>query len=155
MTHLYKPLLQDLWFRQRFIADEATMSYNRAWGGTIPFPEECWPEWYARWVDPGEPGRFYRYLMDGQGRFVGEIAYRTDPGQGICLASVIVYAPFRGRGHGRAGLELLCGHARKDGFAAVYDDMALDNPALGLFLSMGFAEVYRTAEILMLKKDLR
>lgn len=155
MVKLYKPELSDLWFRQRFLADEATMSYNRAWGGTIPFPESDWAEWYARWVDPGEPGRFYRYLADGEGRFVGEVAYHTVPGQGICLADVIVYAPFRGRGHGRAGLELLCQQARKDGFGAIYDDIALDNPARGLFLSLGFTEESRTGEILLLKKDLR
>ena len=77
------------------------------------------------------------------------------PGQGICLADVIVYAPFRGRGHGRMGLELLCEQARKDGFGAIYDDIALDNPARGLFLSLGFTEESRTEEILLLKKDLR
>lgn len=36
---------KDLWFRQMFMADEETMSYNHNWGGAIPFPEE---EWNAR-----------------------------------------------------------------------------------------------------------
>lgn len=30
----YRPALSDLWFRRELLADEATMSYNRAWGGT-------------------------------------------------------------------------------------------------------------------------
>ena len=35
MISLYKPKLEDLWFRQKFMADPETMSYNDAWGGTI------------------------------------------------------------------------------------------------------------------------
>ncbi len=37
---LYMPEYKDLWFRQALMADAETMAYNRAWGGTIPFPEE-------------------------------------------------------------------------------------------------------------------
>ena len=29
---LYTPSLEDLWFRQKMMADEETMSYNHAWG---------------------------------------------------------------------------------------------------------------------------
>ncbi len=47
---LYKPQLDDLWFRQRMMADPETMSYNRAWGGTIPFPKEKWKAWYDDWI---------------------------------------------------------------------------------------------------------
>lgn len=43
---LYTPSLEDLWFRQKMMADEETMSYNHAWGGTIPFPKEAWHGWY-------------------------------------------------------------------------------------------------------------
>lgn len=32
---LYIPQIEDLWFRQEFMADPDTMSYNNAWGGTI------------------------------------------------------------------------------------------------------------------------
>lgn len=42
---LYKPHLDDLWFRQAMMADPETMSYNNAWGGTIPFPREKWEVW--------------------------------------------------------------------------------------------------------------
>ena len=44
MLTLYRPKLSDLWFRQALLADEETMSYNRAWGGTIAFPEEDWAD---------------------------------------------------------------------------------------------------------------
>ncbi len=40
MLVLYEPGLGDLWFRQKMLADEKTMSYNRAWGGAISWPED-------------------------------------------------------------------------------------------------------------------
>lgn len=42
MLTLYEPKYEDLWFRQMMLADEDTMSYNHAWGGTIPWPEDKW-----------------------------------------------------------------------------------------------------------------
>ena len=32
------------------LADEDTMSYNHAWGGTIPWPEDQWKDWYDHWI---------------------------------------------------------------------------------------------------------
>lgn len=46
MLTLYEPKYEDLWFRQMMLADEDTMSYNHAWGGTIPWPEDKWSGWY-------------------------------------------------------------------------------------------------------------
>ena len=43
MLTLYEPKYEDLWFRQMMLADEDTMSYHRAWGGTIPWPEDKSP----------------------------------------------------------------------------------------------------------------
>ena len=34
MLALYEPKYEGLWFRQMMLADEDTMSYHRAWGGT-------------------------------------------------------------------------------------------------------------------------
>ena len=50
MIKFYIPKKEDLWFRQMFMADEETMSYNHDWGGTIPFPKERWNDWYDRWI---------------------------------------------------------------------------------------------------------
>ncbi len=156
MIRLYEPKLQDLWFRQQLLADEATMSYNHAWGGTIPFPETDWKAWYDHWVTGCESRRFYRYLLeDESGSFVGEIAYHHDAEREIWLADVIVSAKYRGRGYGTAGLELLCEAAAKAGIGTLRDDIAIDNPAVGLFLKAGFTEEYRTDRIIMLKKDLQ
>ena len=156
MITTYKPTLQDLWFRQQFMADVATMSYNVAWGGTIPFPENTWKEWYDHWLIHHENKRFYRYLQDSENlNFVGEIAYHYDEERGIFLADVIVAAEYRGKGYGSEGLQLLCDAAKANGVDVLRDDIAIDNPAVGLFLKAGFAEEYRTDEIIMLKKNLK
>lgn len=155
MLTTYLPELEDLWFKQAILADPETMSYNLAWGGTMPFPEEDWPAWYAHWILNHDNKRYYRYLQNESKDFIGEIAYHYDSKEGIYLANVIVHAPYRGRGYGRAGLALLSEKARDHGLPALYDNLALDNPALGLFLQQGFVEVYRTEEYIMLKKDLQ
>lgn len=151
---LYTPSLEDLWFRQKMMADPETMSYNHAWGGTIPFPKEEWHDWYDFWIVNHESKRYYRYLMDNIGRFIGEIAYHYDSGRNIYVADVIVFAPHRGKGYGGIGLDLLCTAAKKNGVDVLYDDIAIDNPAITMFLKHGFVEEYRTDEIIMLKKEL-
>ena len=156
MIVLYKPKLKDLWFRQQFMADEATMFYNAAWGGTIPFPESAWEDWYDYWLVHHENKRFYRYLRDSDSNtFVGEIAYHYDKELSAWLADVIIASEFRGKGFGAEGLRLLCEAAAANGIDVLRDNIAIDNPAVSLFLKAGFTEEYRTDEIIMLKKDLR
>lgn len=151
---LYVPSLDDLWFRRRMLEDPETMAYNHAWGGRIPWPRENWQPWYEHWVVHPEGERFYRYLQDEDtGDFVGEIAYHRNE-QGLCQANVIVFAPCRGRGYGREGLRLLCQAAKENGFCALYDDIAADNSAVGLFLSEGFELVEERGSTRLLKKDL-
>lgn len=150
MIQLYKPKLEDLWFKERMLSDPDTMAYNNAWGGTIAFPEERWEPWFREWVEPGTDGFFYRYLADETNGFVGEVAYHVEDGR--CMADVIVYAPFRGRGYGKQGLVLLLDAAKANGFSEIYDDIAIDNPAISLFRKMGFVEEYRTENTIMLRR---
>ena len=151
----YTPSLDDLWFRQEMMADPETMSYNHAWGGTIPFPKDKWKDWYDYWIVNHENKRYYRYIKNVADRYVGEIAYHYDDDRRIFVADVIVYAPFRGKGYGGKGLELLCDAAKKNGVTFLYDDIAIDNPSIALFLKQGFVEEYRTDKIIMLKKELQ
>ena len=151
---LIVPRLEELWFRQTMLADPETMAYNHAWGGVIPFPRERWQPWYDRWVARPEGQRFYRYVANEAGRFVGEAAYHYDGELGVYLADVIVHAPERGRGYGGAALEALCRAAKDNGLAELRDNIAIDNPAAVFFLRHGFAEEYRTDAIIMLRKQL-
>ena len=150
----YKPHLEDLWFREAMMADPETMSYNQAWGGTIPFPREKWADWYDCWI--ANPNKcFCRYITTGKSRsFVGEAAYHYDPEMDLYLADVIISARSRRQGFGKAGLLLLCEAAKNETIPELYDNIAIDNPGINLFLQCGFHEEYRTEEIIMLKKQL-
>ena len=154
MLTVYKPEVKDLWFRKKMMADEETMSYNRAWGGTIPFPEERWKEWYDHWIIDHHGQRYYRYVRDEDNAFVGEIAYHYDDGLSGYMADVIIFSGYRGRGYGARALSLLCSAAKENGIRVLYDEIAADNPALKLFAEEGFTEEYRTKETVVLKKDL-
>ncbi|MBR3100076.1 MAG: GNAT family N-acetyltransferase [Clostridia bacterium] len=153
-VYFYKPKIEDLWFRESLLADPETMSYNNAWGGTIPFPREKWPDWYDCWIE--NPHQcYYRYITTGKSRsFVGEAAYHYDNDHNIYLADIIISAKRRNQGYGKAGLQLLCDAAAKENIPELYDSIAVDNPGIGLFLQCGFWEQYRTEKIIMLKKNL-
>lgn len=155
MLTLYTPSLKDMVFRQRLLADEQTMAYNKAYGGTIPFPKEKWESWYSKWVNPADERFFYRYLHNKTANeFVGETAYHYDESRGIFLCDMIVLAKHRGKGFGTLGLKLLCEAAKSNNISALYDDIAVDNPSVELFLRNGFNIEYKTAEIVMVKKVL-
>ena len=154
MIDLYRPEYRDLWFRQTMMADEETMSYNHAWGGTIPFPEEKWESWYEHWVVNHQGKRFYRYVKKEDGAFVGEIAYHFDDELHGFIADVIIFSRFRGMGFGGQARDRLCAAAKENGVPLLYDDIAIDNPAIGMFLRHGFREAYRTADKIILEKEL-
>lgn len=152
---LYRPRLDELWFRQSLLDDRSTMAYNHAYGGTISFPKERWADWYARWVEDKTGERFYRYLYHEAGqRFVGEAAYRYDSGFGEYVCDVLVAAHDRGRGFGRRGLALLCAAAGENGVKRLVDNIAIDNPAVELFRRAGFRERLRNDEYILLEKEL-
>ncbi|MBR6917709.1 MAG: GNAT family N-acetyltransferase [Clostridia bacterium] len=148
------PKYEDLWFRRTMLEDDATMSYNRAWGGTVPFPEDEWRGWYDHWVVNHENKRYYRYVKNYDDELVGEIAYHFDAVLQKYIADVIIYAPYRKQGYGGRALDLLCSAAKENGIDVLYDNIAADNPAISLFLKRGFAEEYRADGIIMLKRTL-
>ena len=155
MLELITPALEDMWFREKLLADEETMSYHHAWGGTVPFPREDWKSWYDYLITDHENKRYYRYLKEETDGFVGEIAYHYDPEYDGYVANVIILAKFRGKGYGAEGLKLLCNAAKGNGIQALFDDIAIDNTAIALFLKQGFYEDHRTGEKIVLKKDLQ
>lgn len=154
MLQFIIPKFEELRFREQLLQDPDTMSYNEKWGGSVSFPEEKWGKWYDWWIShPGEQ-RFYRYILDAKGTFVGEIAYHYDSERRIYHANVIVQARFRGQGYGWAALQYLCACAKQNGLTELYDEIAQDNPAISLFLKQGFVEVSRTEESILLRKVL-
>ena len=153
MIELYEPCIEDLWFKEKMMGDEQTMSYNHAYGGTIPFPKKHWADWHDRWITNHNSKRFYRYIKENNS-FVGEVAYHFDEERQIYIADVIIFVPYRGKGYGRKGLMLLCEAAKENGIKELHDDIAIDNSSVELFLKCGFAEVLRTSEYVLVKKEL-
>ncbi|MCR4587863.1 MAG: GNAT family N-acetyltransferase [Lachnospiraceae bacterium] len=154
MLEIVTPSLEDMWFREQLLADEETMSYNHAWGGTVLFPKEDWMEFYDFWVLHPDDRHYYRYLKNDAGEFVGEIAYHYSSEYSAYMINVIIYAPYRRSGYGSEGLDLLCDVAKERGISVLYDDIAIDNPAISMFLAHGFTEVSRTPDVVLLKKHL-
>ena len=151
---LHRPVYEELTFRRDFLADPETMAYNHAYGGTIDFPEEKWADWYRRWVEAPDR-RFYRYLkLEGTETFVGEAAYHYDAELGEYICDVIIPAWHRGKGCGFQGLALLCEAARENGVARLCDNIAVDNPAVQLFLRAGFRERSRNEEYVLMEREL-
>ena len=151
---LYLPKYEDLWFRQKMLSDKETMSFNKAWGGTISFPIEKWEKWYNHWIVNNGEERYYRYLRNENQEFIGEIAYHFDPSYDGYMANVLIYADYRGKGYGCLGLQMLCDEAKRNSISTLYDDIAINNPGISIFLKLGFKEQYRTDSIILLKKEL-
>lgn len=151
---LYRPEYEELYFRRDLLADAETMAYNHAYGGTIDFPKEKWAGWYKRWVS--EPDRrFYRYIkIEETGELVGEAAYHYDAELGEYLSDVIVAARYRRKGYGVQGVTLLCEVAKENGVARLCDNIAIDNPAVHMFLKAGFRERERNQEYILVEKEL-
>ena len=155
MIELYKPTIEELGFRESLMADEKTMSYNHAWGGTIPFPQTEWEKWYNCWLEGSAFQRFYRYLYNAESKdFVGEVAYHYDEKRKIHICDVIVLAEYRNMGFGSAGIQLLCDAAKENGVTMLYDDIAADNLSYKLFLKNGFEIDYQDDTVIMVKKTL-
>lgn len=153
---LATPTLAEMHFRQSLLGDEATMSYNQAYGGTIDFSEDRWEKWYHKWIGAEDPHYFYRYLYSrALDAYVGEAAYHYEADTGRYLCDVIVHAKYRGRGFGALGLNLLCEAAKAKGIEELFDDILLNNPSVHLFLKNGFEEVGRTEEAYIVRKKLR
>ena len=151
--NLYEPTVDDLWFKEKLLGDKVTMAYNHAYGGTLPFPKAKWQSWHDRWLTKNEGKRFYRYVRLGE-VFIGEVACRLDEERRIWLADVIILAAHCGQGYGKKALELLCEAAKAAGIRELYDEIALDNPGINLFLNSGFSEVSRSEAAILVKKEL-
>ena len=151
---LYLPKCEDLWFRQKMLSDEETMSFNKTWGGTISFPVEKWEKWYNHWIVNNGEERYYRYLQNENQEFVGEIAYHYDANYHGYMANVLIYSKYRRLGYGSMGLQFLCDEAKRNGIAVLYDDIAIDNPGISIFLKQDFQEVSRNDKTILLEKHL-
>ena len=72
----------------------------------------------------------------------------------IYLANIIIYSKHRKLGYGKQDLKLLCDIAKDNHIDVLYDDIAIDNHAISMFIENGFIEKYRTSESITVFKNL-
>lgn len=154
VINTYLPKISDLWFRKELLSDTLTMEYNNKYGGTIDFSEDSWSDWYNYWIVNNDNKRYYRYLLDKDNNYIGEIAYHYDERIDKYMCDVIIHAKYRNNGYGSKAISLLCEKAKENGINALYDSIDIDNKSVSLFLKLGFYEVYRTNEFIMVRIDL-
>ena len=152
---LYIPRKKDGWFYVRMLTDPATMAYNAPWfppDGCIPDAAEEWDDLCAGWIGH-EPERFYAYLQRvSDGAFVGDVNYHLNRDGNQYDMGVVIYAPERGKGYGKAGLRLLVDKAlRIDGVPALHNDFEpTRDAAYSIHRAVGFREAGTTDGILHL-----
>lgn len=147
------PEYEELVYRQKWLSDVHTMSYNQRYGGTIDFPQEKWKDWYQRWIN--KDGKFYAYVYSQElNEYVGEIAYHYDDNVHEIIANVIIDSKYRHLGFGRKALRLLCEKAKENGYDAICDEIDINNTAIHLFMNEGFKELFRNDTMIFVKKEL-
>lgn len=117
MSHIYLkvPTIDELHFRQEWMKDPKTMSYNAGYDmdfegydkktGAIVKTDEEMLEWYNDWIG-SEPDTYFAYIYDDKtDEPVGEIYYYLD--DDIHSMGIVIQSKYRGRGYSyRALLEL-------------------------------------------------
>ncbi len=118
---LHIPSYDELWYRQKLMADPATMSYNRGYSlpfegydkntGCIAFPPKQWRQWYDRFIGH-EPERFYAYVVRlTDGAFIGEVNLHKTPDMAAYEMGIVLESRYRGHGYAAQALKLLLAHA--------------------------------------------
>ena len=143
---LHIPRPEDGWFYVKMMSDPATMAYNAPWfppDGCIPDPESEWKNLQAAWIEH-EPTRFYAFLQRiSDGAFVGDVNYHRNSRGDWWDMGVVIYAPERGKGYGKAGLGLLLDRAfRVDGISCLHNDFETSrDAAYHIHKALGFREI--------------
>lgn len=154
---LYIPKTEDMWFRREMMESPDTMAYNAGWEvsypgyhsdtGCIDFPRSEWAGACAR-LTGDMPHSFYAYLWErSSGAFIGEVNFYPSSDGPWAEIGVVLHAPYKGRGYGRAALELLAEKAFADcGLPALRNTFEPERAAaLAVHRAVGFREVGRDA----------
>lgn len=148
---LYKPTVEDLWFRQQCMADPKTMNYNAGYdvhysgyhydSGCIDFPKEKWQSWADDRL--ADPNLFFAYILDkNSDMFVGYVNYKIEPETKKATMGIVVKNEFQGQGYMRPAVELLMQTAKSNGVVALVDSVPQTRErALKVFFDLGFVKV--------------
>ena len=106
------PSIDELHYRQEWMKDEKTMSYNAGFElklngydkatGTITKTNEEMIEWYNNWVNK-EPDKYFAYIYDYEiEEPIGEIYYYLD--NDIHSMGILIQDKYRGKGYSYSAL---------------------------------------------------
>ena len=145
---LVVPSKENLKYRQEWMNDPKTMSYNAGYDielkgydretGTISKTNEEMIEWYDKWIDK-EPDRYFAYIHSiDEGGPIGEIYYYSN--EGIHSMGILIADKYRGKGYSYlALLELEKIAFEKNNINELSDMVPLDRVgAINSFKKAGF-----------------
>lgn len=111
-VYLKVPSINDLHYRQEWMKDPKTMSYNAGYDmdikgydkvtGTITKTNEEMIDWYNKWVNK-EPDRYFAYIYSNEfNEPIGEVYYYLD--NGMHSMGIVICDKYRGKGYSYCAL---------------------------------------------------
>lgn len=147
-VYLKVPNIDELHYRQEWMKDPKTMSYNAGYDmdlkdydkatGTIAKTDEEMITWYNNWINK-EPDKYFAYIYDNEiSEPIGEIYYYLD--NGIHSMGILIQDKYRGEGYSyNALLELEKIAFEKNNISELSDIVPLDRTgAIKTFQKAGF-----------------
>lgn len=159
---LRKPKIEELHYRQTWLKDEKTMSYNSGYDldlkgynketGTINKTKDELIEWYHNWTNK-EPHKYFAYIYDKTiEEPVGEIYYYLN--NDIHSVGILIQHKYRGRGYSyQALLELEKIAFEKNNINELSDFIPIERVgAIKSFQKAGFISTNKYREDLVFNK---
>lgn len=161
--YLKVPTIQELHYRQEWMKDSKTMSYNAGFDmdikgydkttGTITKTEEEMITWYNNWVNK-EPDKFFAYIYDSEiEEPIGEVYYYLN--NGIHSMGILIQDKYRGKGYSYKALLALEKIAfEKNDINELSDMIPLDRVgAIKVFKKAGFIHTNLEQKVLVFGKE--
>ncbi len=146
--YLKVPNVDELHYRQEWMKDSKTMSYNAGYDmelkgydkvtGTITKTDEEMINWYNNWINK-EPDKYFAYIYDNEvPEPIGEVYYYLD--NGIHSMGIVIQYKYRGKGYSyNALLQLQKVAFEKNKISELSDIIPLDRiGAIKTFKKAGF-----------------
>ena len=156
------PKLEDMHYRQKWMMDPKTMSYNAGYDldlkgydsktGTISKTDEEMKEWYDKWINK-EPDKYFAYIYHAEiEEPVGEIYYYKDGD--IHSMGILIQDKYRGKGYSYLALvELEKVAFEKNNIAELSDRIPSDRiGAIKSFEKAGFIHTGDGDQLLITKE---
>ena len=149
---LEQPTINELYYRQKWMMDAETMSYNAGYDinlkgynkktGTITKTKEEMISWYIKWIK--EPkDKYFAYIYENNGKEpIGEIYYYLE--KDIYNMGIVIQSKYRGKGYFKESMNLLFNKAKEKKIKELYDEFEITRTTTyQAFLSIGFKIVDR------------